>query len=94
MNRASLAAVLVLTVLSVTGCQKDDAHVPDVTVEKAAELHKSGATTFVDANTEEFRKEKGIVPGAVMLSSSSKFATEELPPQKDRKLVFYCSNRL
>ena len=34
----------------------------------------------------------GVIPGAILLTSSSGFAPSELPTDKATKLVFYCSN--
>lgn len=59
--------------------------VPDV----AALVQAKGATVL-DANDADTRKEQGVVPGAVLLSSSRDYALSELPPAKDAKLVFYC----
>jgi rhodanese-related sulfurtransferase len=48
--------------------------------------------TPVDANGKETRAKQGVIPGAVLLTSSSQYAVEELPKEKDAKLVFYCAN--
>ena len=46
-----------------------------------------------DVNQAEVRKKDGIIPGAKLLSSSSRFSVaKELPAEKDAKLVFYCAN--
>lgn len=55
----------------------------------AALVHAKGAT-LVDANNAEIRQEQGIVPGALLLSSSREYSLSELPAAKDTKLVFYC----
>lgn len=46
----------------------------------------------IDVNVSETRAKQGVIPGAVLLSSSSRFQPFELPPQKDVPLVFYCAN--
>ena len=46
----------------------------------------------VDANGDETRKKMGIVPGAVLLTSSDSFNVSELPADKSKELVFYCAN--
>lgn len=70
------------------------APVKDMTIAQLTELQKAGAATVCDANTEEFREANGVIPGAVLLTSSSKYDFSQLPSDKDRKLVFYCTGRL
>jgi len=55
---------------------------------------KAEEATPVDVNVEEVRKEYGILPGAILLNSSTGYAADELPKDKTRKLVFYCANKL
>jgi len=87
---------LLLTVLLVAGCSKDDAakkpsaDVPEITV---AELDAQLAMYQpVDANGEATRKKMGVIPGAVLLTDSEAFALSELPADKAKPLVFYCAN--
>lgn len=69
------------------------ATVKTVTVSEVANLKKDGMATVLDANGESFRKNHGIIPGAVLLTHSRKYdVARELPAEKDRKLVFYCAN--
>jgi rhodanese-related sulfurtransferase len=63
-----------------------------VTVAELAALTKDKKATPVDANSQKTRDEKGVIPGAVLLTSSSQFAITELPKDKATKLVFYCAN--
>lgn len=63
-----------------------------VTVTELATLTKDKKATPIDANTQKTRDEKGVIPGAVLLTSSSQFAVTELPKAKDAKLVFYCAS--
>lgn len=65
--------------------------IPEVSVEDAATRIKSGAFA-VDANSERTRKKHGIVPDAVILTSSSKYDLAQLPKDKSTDLIFYCSN--
>lgn len=58
------------------------------------ELSKSNAATPVDANSADFRKDNGVIPGAIVLSDYRKFDLSELGADKSRQLVFYCSSRL
>ena len=62
------------------------------TVAEVAQWTKAKKATPVDANGKETRATQGVIPGAVLLTSSSQFAVEELPKAKDTKLVFYCAN--
>lgn len=63
-----------------------------LTVTELASLTKEKKVTPVDANGEKTRTEKGVIPGAVLLTSSSQYAVTELPKSKDSKLVFYCAS--
>jgi hypothetical protein len=59
-----------------------------------AALRGGGKAVLFDVNGEGFRKNNGVVPGARMLASSSAYALDQLPEDRDTPLVFYCSNRL
>lgn len=53
----------------------------------------SSSVHIYDANNEKTRKEDGIIPGAVALSSSSQYDVKAtLPSDKTAQLVFYCAN--
>jgi len=100
LNRAAFALALGLTLAA---CQKAPpageaspapgaeakSSIPELSVTDVATLVQSKAATVVDANDNDTRKEQGIVPGAVLLSSRE-YAVSELPAAKDTKLVFYC----
>lgn len=76
------------------GCTTSQAQVKDVSVEQAAKS-LNGKAVFVDANTDDFRQENGIVPGAILLASShGPEVVNALPADKDTPLIFYCSNKL
>lgn len=67
--------------------------VKDVTITQVAGLQKEKKATVLDANGADFRKQNGIIPGAVLLTHFQKYdAAKELPTAKDSKLVFYCAN--
>jgi rhodanese-related sulfurtransferase len=68
--------------------------VKNLTVPELAELRKDPKMlSIVDANSAETRQKEGVIPGAILLTSSSKFdVAKELPKAKDQKLVFYCAN--
>lgn len=46
----------------------------------------------LDSNGDSTRKEHGKIPSAILLSSYTEYDLAELPTEKDKKLVFYCSN--
>lgn len=65
--------------------------VSNITVEELAAL-PAEKVAIIDANGPETRAKMGVIPNAVLLSSSSKFELSELPADKSKKLVFYCAN--
>ena len=62
-----------------------------ISVEDAAAALQSGAVA-VDANSQRTREKYGTGPDAVMLTSTSKYELTELPGDKSKDLIFYCSN--
>ena len=68
----------------------DEPKIGSMTVEELAKTIETAAV--LDANGDAFRKEHGKIPGATLLTSYSEFKVDELPKEKDKKLVFYCSN--
>jgi rhodanese-related sulfurtransferase len=61
-----------------------------VTVAEVVQQQK--AVQAVDANSVDYRSKNGVIPGAILLTSSSQYdAAKELPAAKDTKLVFYCA---
>lgn len=67
------------------------APIPEISVEDADKALQSGAVA-VDANSDRTRKKNGTVPGAVILTSSYKYDLAQLPDDKSKDLIFYCSN--
>jgi rhodanese-related sulfurtransferase len=65
-----------------------------VTVPELAKLNTAKQATIFDANDNAFRSKNGIIPGAILLTSSSEFALSELPAKKDAKVVFYCASAM
>jgi rhodanese-related sulfurtransferase len=63
---------------------------PEVTVTQVASFVKDKTATVFDANDPDTRKEYGVVPGAVLLSSHKDYPLSVLPAAKSDKLVFYC----
>ena len=70
---------------------KAEAVIPEISVVDADKALQSGAVA-VDANSERTRKKNGTVPDAVILTSSYKYELAQLPGDKSKDLIFYCSN--
>lgn len=64
--------------------------VKQVAIADVATFVREKSATIFDANGEDTRKEYGVVPGAVLLTSSKNFSMDVLPASKASKLVFYC----
>lgn len=75
----------------VVAAKSKDAPIPEITIEDADKAFQSGAIA-VDANSDRTREKNGTVPGAIILSSSSKYDLAQLPEDKSKDLIFYCSN--
>ncbi|MBL9017086.1 MAG: rhodanese-like domain-containing protein [Myxococcales bacterium] len=95
-----LAAALAATTLA--ACEKSDRttdtaaaksiDVPEVTVEQLDQQLAAKTAQAVDANGPATRKKLGVIPGAIMLPDTENWSPSELPSDKDKPLVFYCSN--
>lgn len=97
---------LLLTLLlgaSLAGCARrstDEAAQPQgarpalatLSVDELAAKLARGECRAVDANGDATRKRLGVIPGAVLLSDYETFLPSELPADKSKGLVFYCSN--
>ena len=67
--------------------------VKELEVPAVAALLAEHRATIVDVNGASTRAQYGIVPGARLLSSSSRFdVAAELPADKASALIFYCAN--
>lgn len=93
----SLAVALSLAPLAAMACGNDaaqqaSAQPAKATVAQVATWTKEKKATPVDANGAETRSKQGVIPGAVLLTSSSQYAVSELPADKSSKLVFYCAS--
>lgn len=93
----SLFLAVLLAAGAAAGCSKSDKassaeaqKIPTVTVDEVDRQLAAGDCVAVDANGEGTRKKMGILPGAVLLASSEDISA--LPPDKSKKLVFYCAN--
>lgn len=79
--------------LILTGCTRSHPPVKEATVAQVAEHVKNGTGTILDANDDEYRKAAGVVPGAVLLTNFNSYELSQLPSDKTRPLVFYCTSR-
>lgn len=101
MRTILLAAVLAL---GAAACSKADQtgkadkaaaaekKLPTITVDEVDQKLAAGQVIPVDANGEGTRKKMGTLPGAVLLTDYETFSVSELPSDKSKELVFYCSN--
>lgn len=65
----------------------------DISVDALSEIHASkGKVSVYDVNPAELRAKEGVIPGAILLGSSSEYDVSLLPGDKNEKLVFYCAN--
>lgn len=72
--------------------ETDKAAYDEWDVDKVATAIEAKSAVAVDANSDDTRKGEGIVPGAVLLTSSSRYEVSELPTDKASELVFYCGS--
>lgn len=95
----SLAVALSMAPLAALACEGDGPHQAKAvepvkaTVAQVASWTKEKKATAVDANGTETRAKQGVIPGAVLLTSSSQYDLKELPADKSGKLVFYCASQ-
>ncbi|MBL8919638.1 MAG: rhodanese-like domain-containing protein [Myxococcaceae bacterium] len=99
MKRIVMSAVLAASFIVPTaafaceGMQQASVEPKKVTVADVATWSKAKSKfTPVDANGKSTRESQGVIPGAVLLTSSSGYDVKELPADKANKLVFYCAN--
>jgi rhodanese-related sulfurtransferase len=97
--RAQLAAVVLVSSALFAGCSSKNhasgaageaASIREVGVAEVATFVRDKSATIVDANGTDTRKEFGVIPGAVLLTSSKDYPVDVLPSAKASKLVFYC----
>ena len=100
MNFKALALSFALAAPAVYACDGSENHSAEaaplkkVTVPELAKLSSAKQAVVLDANSNDFRAKNGVIPGAILLTSSSEFAASELPAKKDTKLVFYCASSM
>ncbi len=96
MNLKVLALAVVFAAPAAFACE-GESHSAElapkkITVPELAKLTTAKQATVIDANDNAFRAKNGVIPGAILLTSSSEFALTELPAKKDAKVVFYCAS--
>ncbi|MFI5348814.1 MAG: rhodanese-like domain-containing protein [Elusimicrobiota bacterium] len=92
-NRFAAALFLTLCVPSARAEKEPfkTMHVADL----AKALESATPPVVYDVNVASTRENVGIIPGAKLLSSSSKYdVAKELPADKKTPLVFYCANTM
>ena len=93
-NLQGLAFGLAVMVAAAAGCKRSHPNVKELTVAESKAAHEAGAI-FFDANNDDYRRENGKVPGAVLLADYRSYdVAKVLPEKKDTPVVFYCSNKL
>ena len=90
----AVAFVVPAAAFACDGAQHQQASVEPkkASVAEVASWTKEKKATPVDANGKATRDSQGVIPGAVLLTSSSQYALTELPTDKNSRLVFYCAN--
>ena len=91
---------VVLGLAAVSGCSKDksasgesaEEQFPTMTLDEVEKGLAANELSAIDCNGESTRKKHGVLPGAVLITDEETFPESELPPDKTRKLVFYCSS--
>ena len=81
------------------GCSKSEPaatgghaeNLPEMTVDDVDKGLAANTLTAIDCNGDGTRKRFGTLPGAILISDEEAFAASELPADKNRKLLFYCS---
>jgi len=88
----------IIGMAAASGCSKDkpasEQTADDLATISLDDVEKGIAAnelTAVDCNGDNLRKKHGVLPGAVLISDDEDYLASELPADKARKLVFYCS---
>lgn len=91
------ASVLISLVLAISlfACQPGATDIETLSVEDVASLIRDGVSfVLLDANVEGVRRDAGVIPGALLLSSFRDYDWAELPEDKKSRLVFYCASSM
>lgn len=96
LSSMALAALLLPgAALACDGVKHQASYEPrKATVAEVASWTKEKLATPVDANGDSTRRSQGVIPGAVLLTSSSAYSVKELPSDRSTRLVFYCANEM
>lgn len=80
--------------VSIAGESAKEISVQEVSVQQVQKFvqEKAANVAVLDANNSEARKDAGVVPSAILLTSYNQYAVSELPKDKNTTLVFYCYN--
>jgi len=103
MKPFAIISALVLFALANVACDRggasgsgsgsaDQAAPREISVQQASALLRDHRATAIDANSDETRRRFGVIPNAVLLTSSSEYPLSQLPADHAAKLVFYCAN--
>lgn len=97
MRNLLVSAVLGMAAMA-GGCSKGDQasvdhtkNLPEMSVDEVEKGLTAGTLTAIDCNGDGTRKKNGSLPGAILISDDEAYSPSELPADKTRKLVFYCS---
>lgn len=103
-NPARGLTVAIAAIAAIAACTTQESHtavnpqdgveVSIVDVGQLSAMLKTNDCTAIDANDEQTRKQYGVIPGAVKLTSYNEYSSTELPADKNANLVFYCSSTL
>lgn len=94
----TILLALALSTAAASGCAKDKPATeqaddyPKMSLDDVEKGIAADQVTAVDCNGERTRKKLGAVPGAVIISDEETYPVTELPADKTRRLVFYCSD--
>lgn len=99
MRKLLISAVLALATISgLSACSRDKTassesgeHLATMTVDEVDKALAANEATVIDCNGDRTRKKLGVIPQAVLISNEETFTASELPADKTRKLIFYCS---
>jgi len=94
MRTIPIRAAIGLAVLAAVACSHAEGKYKELSVDEVVQLQRATAVTFVDANTDDFRKENGVIQNAILLAGGKYDPAAVLPEDRAAALVFYCSNRL
>lgn len=87
MIRDLVRPIVLLSAFALLACRADTTGLDVLEVGDVAGLVDA---VLCDTNSAKTRDEYGVIPEARLLSHYRDYALDELPPDRDRQLVFYC----